>query len=79
MCGLESTERLMMSAGNDLETGKMGENFDQQKKLLAFCVFSNKRVITAEWQQVSIMNDEAIWWKCPACDDWHINLLRRNE
>ncbi len=68
-----------MISKSNLETGKMDELINGPVHLVAWCGYSDKRVITTEWRQTTVMEDEAIWWVCPACRGWHLSLMRRDE
>jgi len=68
-----------MTTKPHLETGKMEAHINNPIHLVALCTSTNKRVIATQQQQITVLQDEAIWWKCPACQGWHINLMRRDE
>jgi len=68
-----------MISQNSLKTGKMDELLNGPVHLVGWCDYNSARVITSEWQQTTVMEDEAIWWKCPACQGWHLSLMRRDE
>jgi hypothetical protein len=69
----------MILSGN-LETGRMDEILkDNPAHLVGWCAYNSTRVFATQWQQTTVMNDEAIWWKCPACQSWHLHLMRRDE
>ena len=62
---------------DSLRTGKLGELITDGSQLLAICPVSNIRVTTNQWQQATVIGDEALWWKCPECEDWHLIVIDR--
>ena len=68
-----------MMSNSTLETRTMDAPTNDSIHMVAWCPYSDQRVITSEWQQTTVMKDETIWWKCPACKGWHVNLMRRDE
>jgi|GEM_PF-3263771 len=60
-----------------LQTGKLDEVIANHSQMLAICPVSNTRLTTNQWQQATIFGDEALWWKCSICEDWHLVLIDR--
>ena len=48
-------------------------------KLIAICPRNNVRVMSNRWRQMTVIGDEAIWWKCPECADWHLIVIERKK
>lgn len=62
---------------SNLKTVKLDSVTQEISQLLTTCRSSGKRVTTDSWQQISVSEDEAIWWKCPECKGWHIVMMHR--
>ncbi len=74
-----------MMLNSSLETSKMAKltnNTSQvvakltndSNQVVAVCASSGERVVTTQWQQITVLKDEVIWWKCPTCHGWHLKL-----
>jgi hypothetical protein len=63
---------------SELDTGRMKDTSQSPAQLIALCAITGKRVTSDNWQQITVVKDEGIWWKCPECANWHIILMRRD-
>lgn len=64
---------------SSLKTGKLDDVITDYSQLLAICPMNNMRVTTNQWQQTTVIGDEALWWKCPECEDWHLIVIDRQK
>lgn len=62
-----------------LQTGKLDDVVADCSQLLAICPVNNVRLTTNQWQQATVIGDEALWWKCPECEDWHLIVIGRRK
>ena len=60
-------------------TVKLTEPRNKDVLYIAKCAVTGERIVTPAWEQSPAVQDEAIWFKCPACGGVHVSLLRRDE
>ena len=61
----------------NVETGKLNELTRTPTQLLALCNTTGNRVLCNQWEQKTFLEDEAIWWKCPDCNGWHLIVMNK--
>ena len=47
--------------------------------VLTYCPNTNKEVIGQVWKRFPVFEKQMIWWRCPACNGWHIMMVTDQE
>jgi hypothetical protein len=64
---------------NKQETKKLKElGFDSPGSIV-ICPVNNEPIVLTESMQISIIENEAVWWQCPECGGWHIIVLGKKK
>lgn len=40
------------------------------------CPATGEKIAASDQMRIQFMDERAIWWQCPACQGWHIFIVK---